>query len=120
MRMVPSTGWRREPKLELSRANWIGERMKLFFSGRPLRSKYSDLPLRSKRKPVYVLPPVVNVAASTLLVSMRSPSRQVSSITTLKRSPCFRSLEKSMSYLKMSSVIVAMAEGDRPALRAAA
>ncbi len=66
------------------------------------------------------MPPVLKVAARILLVSMRSPSRQVSSMTTLKRSPGCTSLEKSMSYLKISSVIVLMAEGDRPALSAEA
>ncbi|MCW0416976.1 hypothetical protein NB689_002730 [Xanthomonas sacchari] len=40
-------------------------------------------------------------------------------MTTLKRSPGCRSLSKSMSYLKISSVIVAIADGDSPALRAA-
>ena len=37
--------------MTVNRANWIGMRMKLFFNGRPSRSKYSALPLRSKRKP---------------------------------------------------------------------
>ena len=94
-------------------------RMKLFFSGRPSAVKYSALPLRSKRKPVWVFLPVVKVAARILPVPIRSPSRQVSSTTALKRSPGCTSL-KSMSYLKISSVITAMAAGLSPALRPAA
>src|SRR5690606_13142274 len=87
MREVPSTGWRRLPKRELSRAYWIGLRMKLFFNGRPSAVKYSPLPSRSKRTAVNGLPLAVNTAAVTGPLRISSPSRQVCSTTTLKRSP---------------------------------
>src|SRR5690606_867470 len=66
-----------------------------------------------------VLPPVVKLAARMRPPPMRSPSRQTSSTTALKRSPGCTSL-KSMSYLKMSSVMTAIEAGLRPALRPAA
>ena len=66
MRMVPSTGWRRAPNLELMRAYAMGMRMKFFFSGRPAAVKYSGLPPgRVNRKPEYSLPSTVKVAACT-------------------------------------------------------
>jgi len=60
----------------------------------------------------------VNVAASTGLVATSSPSRQVCSTTTLKRSLAPTSSLKSMSYLKISSVSVLIAFALRPCLRA--
>ena len=93
-------------------------RMKLRLSGRPSAVKYSALPLRSKRKPECSLPPTVKVAACTGPVPISSPSRQIWSTTTLKRSLAPTSSLKSMSYLKISSVSVLMLLPDRPCLRA--
>jgi hypothetical protein len=64
------------------------------------------------------LPPTVKVAAWIGPVPISSPSRQIWSTTTLKRSLAPTSSLKSMSYLKISSVSVAMLLAVRPCWRA--
>ena len=93
-------------------------RMKLFFSGRPSEVKYSGLPLRTWRKPVCSLPSMVKAAARTAPVFSSSPSTHIWSTTTLKRSSASRSESKSMSYLKISSVIWSRCAPLSPSLRA--
>src|SRR3546814_3793347 len=93
-------------------------RTKALGSGRPAALKDSALPPRSKRKPLCMSPCAVNVAARIGPLLIISPSRQVCSTTTEKRSLAATSVLKLMSYLKISSVMLRMLLPDSPSLRA--
>src|SRR3546814_2045936 len=62
-------------------------------------------------------PCAVNVAARIGPLLIISPSRQVCSTTTEKRSLAATSVSKLMSYLKISSVMLRMLLPDSPSLR---